>query len=177
MTTHQTRLHALAERCEAGAEQLTYEAEHAADVLAERGYPNVDAQQWAADKHAAAAAARQYAEGLRAEAANLTDGQRPSDERLRQAEKVADAAHLGGILIDSRPTAEATATAPNAHVWHAADKEAWESGTHPAQTKAAAVDGSGAFEHVAESGQVPYWQLGRTDQAAAVDDTADADGW
>lgn len=171
MTIHQTRLHALAERCEAGAAQLTYEAEHAAEVLAGRGYPNVDAQQWAADKHAAAAAAGQYAEGLRAEAANLSEGQRPSDERLRQAEQVADAAHLGGILIDGSRMSEAAADNP----WHSDETRQAIADEQRAET--AALAESGMFGHVAEAGQVPYWQLGRTDQTADADDAADTDGW
>jgi hypothetical protein len=35
-----------------------------------------------------------------------------------------------------------------------------------------AVDGSGQFEHVAEEGQVPYWQLRATNQAASTPEQA-----
>jgi hypothetical protein len=177
-------LRQLADRCERGAQQLTYEGDHAAEVLADRGHPDADPNEWAQRKQAAATAARQYAADLRAEADALGQGERPSQERIDQAEKVASAAELGGILIDGRRMAEATATADNAHIWNPADKEAWEAGTHPAQTKAAVVEGSGMFEHVAEEGQVPFWQLrGATDQATneqsapaqavRVDDDAD----
>jgi hypothetical protein len=184
---NQEHLLNLADRCDAGADKLAYEAAHAAEVLADRGYPEADPQAWAARKTAAAEAARQYAQGLRDEAANMREADRPTEARIQEAEKVADAANLGGILIDGRPQAEATATADNVHVWNPADKEAWEAGTHPAQTKAAAVEGSGMFQHVAEPGQVPFWQLTDTTTAAdaatisagASNDAGcdDADGW
>lgn len=168
-------LTALAGRCDKAAEQLTYEAEHAAEVLADRaGGSQVDPNQWAADKRAAADAARQYAAGLRTEAAELGEYDRPSKERIAQAEKVALGAEMGGILIDGQPMAEATATDPGAHVWAPATKEAWESGTHPAQTKAVDVEGSGQFEHVADDG-VPFWQLrGDTNQATSTPAAHDA---
>jgi hypothetical protein len=179
MYRNRDHLAALADRCETAATQLTYEGDHAAEVLAERGYPDADAQDWAARKHAAAAAAREYAAGLRAEAADMSNRDRPSEERIEQAEKVALAAELGGILIDGRPQAEATATADNAHIWHQADKQAWEAGTHPAQTKAAAVEGSGMFAHVADEGQVPFWQLSghrdRTDADATENGSTSTD--
>jgi hypothetical protein len=126
----------LASRCDAGADQLDYEAKHAADVLAERaGYPHVDASAWAARKEAGAAAARQYAQDLRTEAAGMDTGDRADAVRVREAEAVADAANLGGILIDGRR------------------------GADYAQDKADTIDATGVFEHVNEPGQVPFWQL------------------
>jgi hypothetical protein len=169
-------LAALADRCDAGADQLIYEAEHAAEVLATRANGNrIDPQEWAARKQAAAAAARQYAEGLRAEAAGMSEGDRPSKERIRQAEKVADAAGLGGILIDGGRLAEAAAANP---FHHAEMRRAIE---EHQQAETEAVAGSGVFGHVAEQGQVPYWQLGATrtanDTPAPVEDTTNtADG-
>ncbi len=159
MYRNREHLAALADRCAAGADQLTYEAEHAAAVLADRGYPDADPKQWAVRKQAAAAAARQYAEGLRAEAASLGHGDRPSEERIRQAEKVAHAAELGGILIDGRRLAEASADSP----WTSPEVRQAVMDHYHAERDA--VEGSGLFEHVAEQGQVPFWQLGRTEQA------------
>jgi hypothetical protein len=159
----------LAEQCEAGADQLTYEGDHAAEVLAERGYPNADAQEWANRKTAAAAAARQYAQGLRAEAAGMGPGDRPTDERIREAEKVADAANLGGILIDSRRSAEIAAANP----W--TSPEARQAAKDYAQAKADTIERTSVFEHVAEPGQVPFWQLGRTDQVVNSAEPVDVD--
>ncbi|WP_432838917.1 hypothetical protein [Dactylosporangium sp. CA-092794] len=175
----------LADRCERGAAELDAEAADPRGMLTDRGYnpDSYDLDAMTVQKTAAAGTARAYAEYLRSLACTGT-GPVP-DGMIRQAETVADAANLGGILIDGRPTAEATATAPNAHIWHAADKNAWEAGTHPTQTKAAAVDGTGAFVHIADEGQVPFWHLGHTDQthpqamaepAAQADNADDADG-
>jgi hypothetical protein len=159
----------LADRCEKAAEELTYEGEHAAEVLAERGYPDADAQGWAARKQAAAAAAREYAAGLRTEAASLDEGGRPSDERLAQAEKVALGAEMGGILIDGARLDAAALDSP----WNdAAMKQAIRD---HAAAKRAAVEGSGLFEHVAEDGQVPYWQLGHADQAQDIAEQTGSD--
>jgi hypothetical protein len=151
----------LADRCDAGADQLTYKAEHAAEVLAGRGYPQADPQAWAVRKTAAAAAARRYAQGLRAEAAGMRVGDRPTEARVREAEKVADAANLGGILIDGSRLSEAAAN----QAWSHAERRAIEEHQRAETT---AIEGSGLFEHVAEAingvEQVPFWQLGTTDQ-------------
>lgn len=162
----------LAERCEAGADQLTYEAEHAAEVLADRGYPDADAQEWAQRKRAAATAAREYAAGLRTEAGELGETGRPSQQRIEQAEKVASAAELGGILIDSRRLNDAAAANP----W--TDEEGRQAARDYAEQKRAAVEGSGMFEHVAETingvEQVPFWQLGHPDRAQDTAEQAEA---
>jgi hypothetical protein len=154
----------LADRCDAGADELTYEAEHAAEVLAGRGHPEADPQAWAVRKTAAAAAARRYAQGLRAEAASMRVGDRPTEARIREAEKVADAANLGGILIDGSRLSEAAAD----NAWSTAERQAIEA--HQ-RAETAAIEGSGVFAHVAEPGQVPFWQLGSTDQARTAPTT------
>lgn len=168
--TYMNREHllALADRCEAGAEDLQRAADDPAGVLAERGYHDQpDVQEWGARKAAAAAAAREYAQGLRAEAAGMDIGDRPSEERIRQAEKVADAANLGGILIDGARNTESTIE----HGWH---DEGGEQALRDFQAaEDAALEGSGAFTRVAETingvEQVPFWQLGtNTDQARDV---------
>jgi hypothetical protein len=159
----------LADRIDRSADELAAEAADPRGTLESRGWHLTDDEvtDYGARKEAAAATARQYAKDLRAEANSGTGA--VAAERVKQAETVETAARCGGTLIDSRGPAEATATADNAHIWHPADKEAWEAGEHPAQTKAAAVEGSGVFEHVAETingvEQVPFWQLGRIDQA------------
>ena len=159
----------LADRCERGADELTYEAEHAAEMLGEGGY-GLDPKEWAANKQAAAAAAREYAAGLRAEADGLAEGQRPSEERIAQAEKVAAAAELGGILIDGRRAAA------NARTYSDAERQA---NLDAAADKAAAVEGSGMFGHVAETidgvEQVPFWQLGAATSDSADQSTHDQD--
>jgi hypothetical protein len=141
----------MAARIEAAADDLTREADNAAEVLAERGWGDADPQQWADRKRAAATAARQYAAELRA--VDHGPQARLTAERLAQAEQVANAAELGGILIDGRPVAERTA-----------EGAAWEAGTHPAQEKAREIEATGAFTYVAETidgvEQVPFWQLG-----------------
>lgn len=166
---------ALAERCEAGAKQLAYEAEHAAEVLATRaGGDQVDPQQWADRQTAAAAAARQYAQGLRDQAAGMGEGDRPSKARIAEAEKVADAASLGGMLIDGRRLADTSADSPLAGDAQRRVTEEYQ------RAEAEAVEGSGLFEHVAEPGRVPFWQLGHAAQAqdgaghAAADTPDDA---
>src|SRR5262249_45453176 len=146
--------------CDAAADKLTYEAEHAAEVLAERGYPDADAPQWAARKHAAAAAARQYADGLRTQADTIGPDDRPSHERIAQAEKVTLAAGLAGILMDGSRLDAAALDSP----WNS--QEMKQAIRDHAAAERAAIEGSGLFEHIAEDGQVPFWQLGgHTDQA------------
>jgi hypothetical protein len=148
-------LRALADRCERGADELQRAADDPAGVLAERGYhDHPDAQEWGQHKQAAATAARQYAAGLRAEADALGEGQRPTQQRIQQAEKVATAAVNDGILIDKHP-------ADHIPAWDTAGKQAH---ADHAQQQQAAIEGSGLFEQVAEQGQVPYWQMGHTDQ-------------
>jgi hypothetical protein len=157
----------LATRCEAGADQLTYEGEHAAEVLADRGHPDADPAAWAVRKAAAAQAAREYAQGLRDQAAGMSDTARPTEARVREAERVADAANLGGILIDGRPMA--------ATQRYRCEEQAQAAQDH-ARAKADQIEATGAFEHVAETingvKQVPFWQLGHTTQTA--DDPAAA---
>jgi hypothetical protein len=168
----------LAERCEAGAAQLDHDAEHAAQLLPGRGWPDADAEQWAADKRAAAAAARHYAQGLRAKAASMGEDDQPSQARIRQAQKVADAANLGGTLIDSRRLSEAAAADP----FHSAEMRQAIEEDQRAETEA--LEGSGMFTHVTEPGRVPYWQLrptqdtseatpGPTPDSTHTDDDAD----
>jgi|SRR5579859_1451459 len=170
-------LSALADRMERGAAELRADAADPAATLAGRGWTNLPADQVAdfGRRHAAAAdAASAYAAQIRE---HVAAGQVPTAAQLAQAERVADAANLDGILIDGRRQAEATAANATA-LSGEADKQAWESGTHPAQVKAAEVEGSGVFTHVAETingiEQVPFWQLGNPDQlqmtAADVDE-------
>lgn len=172
----------LAEQCERGAEQLRYEAQHAAEVLADRGHSTVQAADWARQKQQAAAAAADYAAGLRREYDALGETGTPTLERFRQAEQVANAANLGGILIDGRPMAERDAQSDS--VWHDSGRDAWQAGTHPTQQKAAEVESAGVFTHVAETingrDQVPFWRLGSQDDLTAGQQQApgddDADG-
>jgi hypothetical protein len=167
---HRDDLYALADRCEAGADTLTYEADHAGEVFADAGYPDADPAQWATDKHRAATAAREYAAGLRAQADRMSPADRVPDERLAQAEKVALAAEMGGILIDGHRLVQAAAD----HAWSPEEREAILA--HQ-QADRDAVDGSGLFTHVDQDGQVPYWQLAGpadtpTTEPADVDDVA-----
>lgn len=185
----------LADRIDRSADDLAAMATDPRGTLQGRGYHETDDEvaAFGTRKEAAAAAARQYAQKLRSEA---SDGTGPvARSRVEEAETVETAARCDGILIDGRGPAEALATADDAHIWRPAEKEAWEAGTHPAQIKAAAVEGSGVFEHVAEEidgvKQVPFWQLrgdtadaqdsaAAAEQAAATDNTAtcdDSDGW
>lgn len=181
-----THLRQLAARCEAGAADLQRAADNPAGVLAERGYNDQpDTAEWGQRKQAAAEVARAYAAGLRAEADGLAVGQRPTPERIAQAEKVATAAECDGILIDGRRLAEAAEAAE----WNS--PEARQAIRDHQAAEDAAVEGSGAFSHVAETidgvEQVPFWQLGgnvatnQSDTAAengavrASDDAAD--GW
>lgn len=160
----------LALRCDRGAAELLREAANAAEVLATRAYGDqTDPQEWAARKHAAAAAATRYAEGLRAEAAELqATHARPSAERVAQAERVATAAELGGILVDGRRMAERNANSELNQAWdEGAARRAWDEGSHESQRKADEVTATGAFEYVAETiggiEQVPFWRLAAGD--------------
>lgn len=165
----------LADRCDTAADRLIYEAENAAEILPGRaGGDLADPQEWAARKVAAAAAAREYAAGLRAEAASAGAGGRPTAERMQQAEMVARGAEMGGILVDGRQLDEAAMKNPfNSPAMRHAIAEA-------GRERREAIDGSGLFEHVAEDGQVPYWRLGNiatptdapadTSQSAVVDE-------
>ncbi|MEU4239519.1 hypothetical protein [Actinoplanes sp. NPDC026619] len=162
---HSDTYEALARRCETGAEQLKYEAEHAAEILPTRaGGDRLDPQQWAAQKLTAAQAALDYAAGLRAEAAEHGPLARMEPDRLAQADKVALAANLGGILIDGRGPAERQAQSDS--VFDENHRKAWEAGEYPAQIKAAEIEATGRFTHVAETidgiEQEAFWQLGGT---------------
>jgi hypothetical protein len=171
----------LAARCERGADELTADAADPAAALAARGYTDLPPAEVAdfGDRHrAAAAAARAYAAELRAQAEGMTPAERPTAERVAQAEKVADAANLGGILIDGRRLAESAAASP----WNS--PETRQVIVDHQQAEEDAVNGSGRFEHIAEPGQVPFWLLrdpaaDTTDEPAsctpAVRDVADAD--
>ncbi|MEU4239770.1 hypothetical protein [Actinoplanes sp. NPDC026619] len=167
---HSDTYEALARRCEAGAKELEYEAAHAAEILPTRaGGDRMDPQQWAAQKLTAAQAARDYAVGLRAEAGEHDPLTPMEPGRLAQAEQVASAANLGGILIDGRGPAERQAQSDS--VFDENHRRAWEAGEHPSQIKAAEIEATGRFTHVAETidghEQVPFWQLGgNTDEAA-----------
>ena len=174
---HSDTYEALAQRCERGADTLEQEAARAEEILAGRGYPGADAQNWASRKYAAATAARDYAAQLRAEgAAGRGVDFRMDPARLAQAERVASAAELGGILIDGRPLAERDAQ--NGSVLNQNTRERWQAGTHPAQEKAAQVEATGKFAHVDETiggvKQVPFWQLGSAvDEAQASRERAE----
>jgi len=166
---HSDTYEALARRCEQGAEDLEHEADNAAEILPTRaGGDRIDPQDWAEQKHAAAHAAREYAKGLRAEAGDRGPLARMDPDRLAQAEQVASAAQLGGILIDGRRMDKASAEGTWDFGGHA--KKAWESGTSPGQVKAAQIEATGQFTHVAETidgvEQVPFWRLsGPVDEA------------
>jgi len=160
---HSDTYEAFARRCEAGAETLEYEADRAAEILPTRaGGDKADPQEWAAKNRSAAQAAREYAAGLRAEAGDRGPLARMAPERLGQAEQVASAANLGGILIDGRGPAERQAQSTS--VFDEGHRRAWEAGEHPAQVKAAEIEATGRFTHVADTidghKQVPFWRLG-----------------
>jgi predicted heme/steroid binding protein len=98
-----------------------------------------------------------------------------------QAEQVAKAAELGGILIDGRPQAERIAQSGS--IYDQTAREHWEAGTHPTQVKASDVEATGRFSHIAETvdgiEQVPYWQLGGNGDESTSTRTAertDGDG-
>ncbi|MEU4216206.1 hypothetical protein [Actinoplanes sp. NPDC026623] len=179
---HSDTFEALARRCEAGAETLEHEADHAAEILATRaGGDKADPQEWAAKNRAAAHAAREYAAALRAEAGDRGPLARMTPDRLAQADQVASAANLGGILIDGRRMAERQAQSDS--VFDESHRRAWEAGEHPSQVKAAEIEATGQFTHVAETingvEQVPFWRLGwSTDESVAQRQTerADSDG-
>ncbi|MEU4241896.1 hypothetical protein [Actinoplanes sp. NPDC026619] len=168
---HSDTYEALARRCEQGAEDLEHEADNAAEILPTRaGGDRIDPQNWAEQKRAAAHAAREYAASLRAEAGDRGPLARMDRNRLAQAEQVASAANLGGILIDGRGPAERQAQSDS--VFDEGHRQAWEAGEHPSQRKAAEVEATGQFTHVAETidgvEQVPFWRLGgSTDEATA----------
>lgn len=167
------RMEALAASCEQGADTLTHEAEHAAEVLATRaGADRADPQAWADRKRGAATAARVEARHLRTQAALLREsGGRADPALLAQAEKVATAANVGGILIDGSRLHTAASEHPNTSDEHRRGIE-----QHAAQHRAA-IEGSGRFGHVAEDGQVPFWQLGTDpDHQAAQPTTQPAHG-
>lgn len=149
---------ALAQRCERGAETLEREADNAADLHALR--PDLGGvHAWATKSRAAARAAREYAAQLRAEAPSPDARLDPA--RFAQAERVAQAAQLGGILADGRPQAEYTAQSGS--IYDRTAREMWEAGTHPTQVKAREIEASGMFTHVTVD-PVPFWQLGRADE-------------
>jgi hypothetical protein len=141
-----------ADRCERAAATLQADGDDPAGSLTSRGWSTQgqDLDAYAERKHAAAQAARDYAQQLRDRAGMrqpLTDDQR------RQADLVTGAAELGGLLIDS--------------AYHDADPN-----------RRQAVEDSGLFTRVADPGQVPYFTLtGRADTNAdiAADATAEAD--
>src|SRR5262249_5331869 len=138
-----------------------YEADNAVEVLADRANGDLaDPAEWAADKRVAATAAREYASALRAEADRLGQGARVSTQLLAEAETVALAAEMGGILIDGRNLAEGGA------------ERAWFAGEGLATlahylADRDTIERSGLFEHITEDGQVPFWRLrGGIDHAA-----------
>src|SRR5690606_36897045 len=104
----------LADTCDRGARSLTYEADHAAEVLATRsGGDSANPRTWAQRKRPAAAAATDYAGRLRAEANNLHEsGRRAAPQLLAQADQVATAANVGGILVDGSRLDAAAAAHP-----------------------------------------------------------------
>ncbi|GAA0469455.1 hypothetical protein Aca07nite_27830 [Actinoplanes capillaceus] len=186
MREHTDTYEALAQRCENAARELEHVGENAAEVLTERGYGDwidsgrIDPQTWGNTHTNAAYAARAYAAELRTEAGDNPTGRMDRD-RLAQAERVAKAAELGGILIDGRPMAERTAQ--SGMYGTETDRVLWEAGTHPDQVKAAEIEATGRFTHVAETingiEQVPFWRLGGpTDESTNTRHVArtDSDG-
>lgn len=151
----------MAQRIDRGADRLDYEADHAAEVLADRmGGDRVDPNEWAAEKRRAAEAARGYAAGLRADAGNDTPAE-AGWERLRQADLVAVSTDSGGTLVDGRRLDEARAQSDS--VFDADARKAWEEGTTCSQEKARQVEATGLFTYVDETidgiKQVPFWRL------------------
>ncbi|WP_033345596.1 hypothetical protein [Catenuloplanes japonicus] len=150
----------LADRIDASAAGLAFDAEHATTALDARGHGDLsqdDQDAWAGRHADAALAAAQYADRLRDQASTMDAGAAVPDADYAQAETVAAAADLNGILIDGRSLAEHTIA--DGSPWHTGEREAWDAGEHPAQVKAATVEATGAFTHIAELGQVPFWQL------------------
>jgi hypothetical protein len=148
----------LAERCERGAADLLHTAEHAAEILTTRaGGDQADPQEWAEQHRQAALVAQEYAAELRREVAAMQPFERPTGQRFAQAEAVARAAELGGILIDGSPMTERREIS----VWYDAAARQAERAYH--RVKREAIEGSGCFTYVAETingvRQVPYWRL------------------
>lgn len=106
-----------------------------------------------AGKHDAATAAERYAERLRGEIAGRAADATVEAAKVAAAEKVALAANLGGILIDGKRLDDAALANP----LHSDDLKAAIRSL--AAEKRAAIEGSGAFRHVADEGQVPFWRL------------------
>lgn len=106
-----------------------------------------------AGRRDAAEAAARFAGRLREEIAGREAGAEAQAAKVAEAEKVSQAASLGGILIDGKRLDAAALDSP------------WTSDTVKASIrtaaaeKRAAIESSGAFEHVAEPGQVPFWRL------------------
>ena len=156
-----------------GVLTLLDEAERAAEILPTRaGGDRIEPADWARQKRRSAAAATRYAETLRREAHSMAiaaaddrarpaSWTRPTPARFAQAQWVAKAAELGGILIDGRPLAAFKGESDSVFDQH--ERELWEAGTHPAQVKAAEIEAAGVFEHVAGPidgvEQVPFWRL------------------
>jgi len=151
----------LAARIDRGADELDADATDPRGTLEARDYhlPEDEIEAFGARHAAAGKAARQYSARLREEA-TADIGPVPA-ERIRQAEKVATAAGLGGILIDGSRLDEAAMASPSTSD---AQRQAIEDHT---RAERAAIEGSGMFTHVAEPGQVPYWQLRQADQDTA----------
>lgn len=151
----------LVRRIRAGADELRQEGADPARVLTDRGYGpdiakgKINPAEWGARQLDAAAAAEAYADRFEATLAGQP-GMVP-DQVYREAEKVAKAAQLGGILIDGSRLANSAVENPSndagmrsAILGHQAAEES-------------AIGGSGAFAHVAETingiEQVPFWRL------------------
>ncbi len=159
----------LVKRIRDGAAQLREEAADPEQLLIDRGYGKevedgrIDAAEWGRHKLDAAAAAEAYADRLDGTLAAGT-GTIP-DDLYRQAEKVAEAAELGGILIDGSRLAKAGAE----RAW--SREEAAVTLEHQVDEQAA-IDGAGVFEHVAETRggvrQVPFWRLSTAAAAASA---------
>ncbi|MDP9797455.1 hypothetical protein J2S43_005967 [Catenuloplanes nepalensis] len=163
----------VAARIDEGVADLRHSADNAEEVLADRGYPGHDHAQWGAEHAAAATAAEQYATALRERAAQADTP--VAEAEYRQAEQVATAANVDGILIDSRPVGErAMADGSWDNYWNQREKDAWEAGEHPSQVKATDVEATGMFTHVAEPGQIEFWRLTPQAQATAEPDVDEA---
>ncbi|MFI5497358.1 hypothetical protein [Actinoplanes sp. NPDC051859] len=149
MSEARARLLALAERCDDGANTLLRDARDVASVLPGRaGGGHIDARVWAQRHEQAALVAREYAAALRREAAALAPGQRVPADRFAEAELVARASEMDGILIGSGPARLLAASGLFGHV---------------AETIGGMV-------------QVPFWQLGRSSKPTTCTCPCDHDG-
>lgn len=150
----------LADRLDRGAAELEHTAEHAAEILPTRaGGAAIDPAKWTRQKQQGALVAREAAADLR-RAADTPP--RLIVEQYAQAEIIASAAELDGILIDGRRLAAHKADSDS--YFDQGERQLWEQGEHPTQLKAALIESTGMFGYVSTEidgrPQVPFWTLG-----------------